>query len=130
MGKRNTVQKELIRRIALASCEHPTAESIFASARFQLPTISLGTVYRVLKELVDEGSLIEVPVNGAPSRFDKTTMSHAHFVCKECGAVCDVKLDVKGVIDSADASPNAIEDVTVTFEGVCERCKRKFDASA
>ena len=128
--KRNTIQKETVRRIALSSCDHPTAESIFASARQTLPNISLGTVYRVLHELVEEGEILEVPLDGKPSRFDKTNRAHAHLVCKSCGDVYDVKLDVEGVMDGADAGENVIEGVNVTFDGLCARCKHKFDASA
>ncbi len=128
--KRNTVQKDLIKKIVLASCEHPTAEGVYASAREVLPNISLGTVYRVLHELVEAGDIIEVPVSGRPSRFDKTTGAHAHFVCKKCGEVRDVALNVAGVMAAADAGESVIEDVDIVFEGVCENCNGKHDAIA
>lgn len=124
--KRNTVQKELVKRVVLASCDHPTAERIYACAREELPTISLGTVYRILHELAAAGEIIEVPVSGAPSRFDKTTAAHAHLVCERCGRVFDVPLDVRKVLSAADkGSAHSLSGATVTFSGVCCECASK-----
>ena len=58
--KRNTRQKAVVYQVLLDSYDHPTAEKIYERAKKELPTISLGTVYRVLKELVSEGK-IELP---------------------------------------------------------------------
>ncbi len=119
--KRNTVQKQLVRRVVLASCDHPTAESVYLSARRELPTISLGTVYRVLHELVEDGEVVEIPV--IPSRFDKTLSAHAHLVCEKCGKVYDVPLDVDKVLGAADkGSAHRLTGATVTFQGICESC--------
>lgn len=125
-AKRNTIQKELVRRVVTASCEHPTAESVFAAAREELPSISLGTVYRVLHELAAAGEIIEVPVQGGSSRFDKTVRPHAHLVCERCGRVFDVPLDVDKVLAAADKnSVHSLSGAQVTFSGVCADCASK-----
>lgn len=122
-AKRNTVQKELVRRIVMRSCDHPTAESIFAAARLELPSISLGTVYRILHELAAAGDIVEVPVTGKPSRFDRTTAAHAHLVCERCGGVYDIALDVDKVLSAADSgSIHSLSGAMVTFSGVCANC--------
>ena len=90
MNKRNTIQKETVARIVKEACDHPTAEMVFEKAKVELPNISLGTVYRILKDMAHEGELREVVCKDAPSRFDKTTMDHAHFTCVQCGGVDDV----------------------------------------
>lgn len=124
--KRNTVQKELVRKLVLASMEHPTAESIYASARSELPSISLGTVYRVLHELAETGEIIEVPLTGQPSRFDSTNHSHAHLVCERCGGVFDVPLDVASVLKAASCECNyRLNSAQITFGGVCDKCTKQ-----
>ncbi len=121
--KRNTVQKELVRKLVLSSKAHPTAESIYASARSELPSISLGTVYRILHALAEAGEIVEVPVSGAPSRFDSTNCSHAHMVCEKCGGVFDVPLDVDAVLKAAGSDcAYRLDSAHITFGGVCDKC--------
>lgn len=57
MATRNTHQKEVIARIVKASCDHPTAEMVLDKAKEEIPALSLGTVYRVLKDMVKTARL-------------------------------------------------------------------------
>src|SRR5258706_7336423 len=90
---RVTRQKEAIRRAALASGDHPTADMIYAAVRRELPRISLGTVYRNLQRLVAEGRISLAPVlddSGRSAHFDPETSPHDHFVCQGCKRIYDV----------------------------------------
>ena len=58
--KRNTRQKAVVFQVVRDSNDHPTAEVVYERAKKELPTISLGTVYRILKELVSEGKIKEI----------------------------------------------------------------------
>ena len=90
---RVTRQKEAIRRAALASGDHPTADMIYAAVRRELPRISLGTVYRNLHRLVAEGRISLAPVlddSGRSAHFDPETSPHDHFVCQGCKRIYDV----------------------------------------
>ena len=62
-------QKKLITEILAASYAHPTASQIFEEARKRMPNIALGTVYRNLGVLVDEGTIVRLSVTGLPDRF-------------------------------------------------------------
>lgn len=123
--KRNTQQKELITRIVLDACNHPTAEMVYDMASVEMPTISLGTVYRVLKDLAKEGTIKEVSVPSAPSRFDCTTKPHAHFVCKECGEVEDAYFNDELTSIVTLKGKHKVNSVNVLIEGVCEKCKMR-----
>ena len=90
---RNTRQKAAIESAVLSSCDHPTALTVCERVKKTVPGISLGTVYRVLGMLVKEGKVREIFVPDAPSRFDKTTRTHAHFLCASCGALTDIDVD-------------------------------------
>ena len=90
---RNTRQRGVILDILRESREHPTAETIYREARRALPNISLGTVYRNLNFLRDQGALREIrPSEGGSSRFDGTDVPHAHFHCVHCNALLDIPL--------------------------------------
>ena len=80
-------QKKLITEILAASYAHPTASQIFEEARKKMPNIALGTVYRNLGVLVDEGTIVRLSVTGLPDRFDLPDDAHWHVICDRCGTV-------------------------------------------
>jgi len=53
-------QKEVIYEIVASTMTHPTADWIYQRARRRMSRMSLGTVYRNLKVLCDEGRLLEI----------------------------------------------------------------------
>lgn len=121
--KRNTIQKSTVENIVASACNHPTAEWVFEEARKTLPAIGLGTVYRILKDLVADGKVRLISIPGAPDRFDKTTCTHAHFFCEKCGKVEDVDCDC----DSRDTLSNGaiVNKIEILFSGVCKDCLNK-----
>ena len=56
-GKRYSRQRELIYQTLMATDQHPTAEMIYNWLKPENPSLSLGTVYRNLNLLADEGSI-------------------------------------------------------------------------
>lgn len=126
---RNTVQKEIVERVVCSSCDHPTAETIYKRAKEELPNISLGTVYRILKRLAADGIIQEIHVQNAPSVFDKTTVMHAHLLCESCGSVVDVFLDNEKFNSSVkDNCGHSLDNAQVLFNGICSHCLKKQGA--
>lgn len=126
-AKRQTRQKAEIARVVLSSCDHPTAETVCERVREVLPAVSLGTVYRVLRGLAEEGSVREIAVPGAPARFDKTTCTHAHFVCEKCGRVEDVEVNAAAIVEAAcrGCGDTVITEADIIFRGICPECKEE-----
>jgi len=123
--RRNTVQKSTVESVVLSSCDHPTAETIFERVREILPTVSLGTVYRILGDLVTDGKVRRIAVPGAPDRFDKTTCTHAHFHCSVCGRVEDIATTFgKEMLDALSTGGNMIVEAEVVFKGICAHCNK------
>ena len=85
-------QKTLILRIVEESYVHPTAEDVLTEARKEMPHLAMGTVYRNLQQLTEEGRVrkIEMPQGGA--RYDRNYDNHAHYVCVGCGRIEDTAL--------------------------------------
>jgi len=90
---RNTRQRAVILDILRESHSHPAAEMIYKDARRVIPTISLGTVYRNLNFLRDQGLVREIrPSDGGSSRFEGILSPHGHFHCVECHGLLDIPL--------------------------------------
>lgn len=96
-GKRYSRQRELIYEALRQTEQHPTAEMIYQWLKPANPSLSLGTVYRNLNLLADEGAIrrMAFPVE----RYDAKTMPHPHFCCDQCGAVYDLHLPYDAELD-------------------------------
>jgi Fe2+ or Zn2+ uptake regulation protein len=124
---RVTRQKEAILRAALASGDHPTADTIYATVRRELPRISLGTVYRNLQRMVAEGRMSLAPVqddSGRSARFDPETRPHDHFVCEGCKRIYDVARDRTAAVDlgALERKGFQVTSHTLAVYGLCPRC--------
>jgi len=102
---------------------HPTAAEIYAAVRRRLPRISLGTVYRNLDVLHEDGVIHKLEFAGAETRFDGTTSPHCHVRCLDCGAIADVH---DHDLDPAER-PARLKGYRVTghrleFTGFCPDC--------
>ena len=73
-------QREIIKEIVYSTNSHPTADWVYTKAKASLPNISLGTIYRNLKQLVDKG-FIRIVYDGSLARYDWNTKPHDHLKC-------------------------------------------------
>ena len=105
-------QRELITEIIKGRKDHPTADMIYSSAREIEPNISLGTVYRNLKSLSDDGVIITLETVDKKLHYDGDTSRHSHFICTDCGSIIDLFRPAK--------TPKEIEDLGLTVSG--EKC--------
>ena len=124
-GKRYSRQRELIYEALMHTDQHPTAEMVYQWLKPTNPNLSLGTVYRNLNLLVDEGAAgrMAFPVE----RYDANVEPHPHFRCEVCGGVFDLDLPYdKGLDEKALlASGHDIRSHELIFYGVCVNCKPK-----
>ena len=120
-------QRESIKEYLAHTNDHPTADMIYTKIRETYPNISLGTVYRNLNLLVDQGEIIKVTCGDGSDHFDYKINPHYHFICKECGAVIDLDLDPMDHIDKLAAAnfPGEIGGHSALFYGTCKECMKK-----
>src|SRR4030042_6406863 len=95
---RHSKQKETVLMVLKRTTSHPTAEWIYEEVRREIPHISLGTVYRNLKVLKQEGKILELDLVGSVTRYDGNPLNHDHFRCEKCGSV----FDLNGAMDALD----------------------------
>ena len=124
---RNSKQKVAILRVVKGTTSHPTANWVYDQVRREIPNISLGTVYRNLKLLKQEGRILEIALSGALSRFDGNTQYHHHFICEQCGRVFDVESDEpmeRAMIDRiAQGMGFRITQHRCELRGLCKDCQ-------
>jgi len=124
--RRKSRQKEIILKVLKNTKSHPTAEGIYTRVKREIPHISLGTVYRNLRLLKEEGDIAELGLAGTLSRFDGDTQPHYHFRCEQCGNVFDVDQPVDKEIDEKIAQKTGfkITHHRLEFRGLCKDCQR------
>lgn len=124
-GQRFSHQRERIYQAVRDSGEHPTAEMVYQSLKPEMPRLSLGTVYRNLHQMAQEGRLTEI--QGAVVRFDGCTAPHTHLRCLRCGGVFDLKeIPYDRTLDDLAARQGVlILGHALLFTGICSACADK-----
>ena len=125
MTKRS-LQRDLIRENLANRYDHPTADMVYYSIRQELPNISLGTVYRNLKFLVEQGDILSLNLGDGREHFDGHIEPHYHFICNQCGDVEDIFIDELQICDKASKHCSGeIMGHSTYFYGLCNKCKSK-----
>lgn len=121
---RMTKQRQLILNVLRGTNGHPTADAIYEQVRKMLPQISLGTIYRNLRVLVENGEILELNYGSSHNRFDGNPSDHYHFVCRECRAVTDLDLPVLQEINylAAAAVKGRVDSHRLEIYGLCDNC--------
>ena len=123
MAKRS-LQREMIKQNLLSRYDHPTADMVYQSIREELPNISLGTVYRNLRFLVDQGDALSLKLGDGREHFDGHVEPHYHFICTKCGDVEDIFMDELNICEeAAKHCSGEIKGHSTYFYGLCKYCK-------
>ena len=124
--QRYSKQRELVLRTVQNNLIHPTALEIYNLARAADPTISMGTVYRNLNLLAEQGKILQIKVPGGADRFDGTIKPHNHAVCTSCGMVMDYDFDFEPLNkELLEKSGFKCEELNITVRGTCKECLEK-----
>lgn len=111
---RLTKQKEELTKIV------KSFSSFFGVKEIQTRTeLPLATIYRYLKEQVENGTLHTYRCNGK-SIYSTKKRSHCHFICEETGKVTHFDIDNLDFIQ--DKIPGSIESFQIEVRGVCPKC--------
>ena len=114
-------QRELIKKVVQSTNSHPTADWVYNQVKSSVPNISLGTVYRNLKQLTDEG-FIRILYDGSIARYDWNLDSQDHLKCTVCGNLIDVHLSNDELNRTVKKKYDfEVSDVEITFIGTCNK---------
>ncbi len=87
----------------------------------------MGTVYRNLNQLAENGIILKLSVQSGSDRFDGRTDTHIHVVCKECGAVEDLPYELTTALceNIENTTGFVIKNENIVLQGLCHSCKCK-----
>lgn len=124
MAVKYSRQRQMIYNFLMTRKDHPTADVVYRNVRQTHPHISLGTVYRNLSLLADRGEILRLQVGDGVDHFDADTSAHCHFVCSDCGAVTDLRLESLSdmLAEARQSFDGKIFGQSTCFYGVCENC--------
>jgi Fur family peroxide stress response transcriptional regulator len=125
-GQKVTAQRLAVFQAMQGRTDHPAAEDVFLTVRATLPTISRGTVYKILNELVAIGELRQVDVGDGRTRFDPNTAQHVHLRCVDCGQLLDLDCEAAPVQAPKSAAGFEILRWNLTLEGRCPACRSRL----
>ena len=126
--QRNTLQKRIVSDVFCSMNNHPSAGMVYEAVQEKFPGISRATVYRILAEAAEEGKIQRLKLTEANDRFDITMGKHFHVVCRHCGAVADVEVEIDDTALAEEArgcEEFLVEGCHVEFVGICKGCQDK-----
>jgi Fur family ferric uptake transcriptional regulator/Fur family peroxide stress response transcriptional regulator len=124
-GHRVTSQRLVILRALRRHGGHATAEEIHRAVRSDLPGTSTPTVYAALDLLVELGLARKLDLGLGVALYDARTDAHQHAVCRRCGRIedLDLELDPRALLRDARGptgfEPRATE---LVISGLCAEC--------
>jgi Fur family ferric uptake transcriptional regulator len=106
---------------------HPSADEIYAMVRRRLPRISLGTVYRNLEILAENGQIQKLELGSSLKRFDGVAENHYHIRCIRCDRVVDAPVDFDPALDQKLKSISDFDIIghRLEFIGICPACRKQ-----
>ena len=120
-GGKVTPQRLYLFRALEHAAQHPTAEDLYDEVRAELPTLSLGTVYKTLAELVELGEVQTVETGDGRAHYDPNTAPHAHSICRQCGLLEDVAAEAVHVEPPAQVGGFVVTGYRVMLDGYWAR---------
>ncbi|MFQ3621551.1 MAG: transcriptional repressor [Spirochaetales bacterium] len=127
IGYRNSRQRKRILELLRSTTVHPTAAWIYDQLKVEFPNLSLGTVYRNLRILQEQGEITHLDFGSTFDRFDGRRDTHYHFICDSCGKIIDVSLPIFQELEKKAAKQigGNIYRHRLEFFGLCPDCKTK-----
>ena len=119
-----THQRQVIYQALMSMHDHPSPEVVYEKVRKQIPSISLGTVYKNIKTFVDSGLLREVSLHHGSTRLETNLAPHHHLVCVRCKTIVDLADDDLEPIQLKKRLPRgfSVQRYSVEVIGLCARC--------
>ena len=121
MALKYSRQRQVIKDFLMTRKDHPTADVVYMNVRQEYPNISLGTVYRNLKLLADEGVIITLETEDKRLHYDGDLSRHSHFICSHCGKIIDLFKPSKTPVQISEMGLKVTGEKCVYY-GQCADC--------
>lgn len=126
MPYRKSRQRQRILELLQGTKSHPTADWVYKKLKEEIAELSLGTVYRNLNVLVEQGRIEKLPFGSTFDRFEAKIDAHYHLVCEHCGLVEDFHMPQYAEINKKAEKLGSfkISRHRIDFFGLCKKCQK------
>ena len=122
-------QRERILELLRGTGIHPTASWLYDRLKSEFPDLSLGTIYRNLNILIEQGLIRKIDFGSTFDRYDANTLPHYHFICERCGSISDLKIPIDDELNKRvelDTRYKAKRH-RIEFYGLCDKCAHEVN---
>ncbi len=121
---KHSKQRDALVSLLRSTKSHPTAAWLYENLREEFPHISLGTIYRNLKMLSDNGTILRLDIGSGTEHYDGFIHKHYHFVCSECETISDIEMNFDSLNELASKETGSeVTNHSLIFYGKCNKCK-------
>lgn len=128
MAYKKSRQREKILELLKSTGSHPTADWVYEKLKPEFTHLSMGTVYRNLGILIEQGLIKKIDFGSTYDRFDANIEPHYHFICEVCGKIKDLDLPVDNKLNTRveEAIHMTVNTHRIEFYGICDDCINKL----
>ena len=102
---------------------HMNIDELYKKLLDRFPSVSLATIYKNVNSMLEKTFLSEVKIPNAKSVYELVKTEHGHLVCKECGFIEDIILEVTDVLEQVSKiSSFKVENTDIVLSGTCQKC--------
>lgn len=122
-----TKERKKLLKLLFAKKGHLSANTILNFLKEEKVSISRATLYRSLAQMVEAGVLKEADFGHGHTHYELCLDEqdcHAHFVCKQCGVIIELKDDYFNVFIKKMAFEKGLEvdSCNMQISGYCQNC--------
>jgi Fur family peroxide stress response transcriptional regulator len=123
---RHSRQRDRLLALLKETDSHPTVDWLYSRLKTEFPKLSLGTVYRNLSILIDQGKVLRIEAGSTFDRFEANTGLHYHLICEKCGKISDFNMPQNRELDikASHLTDFNIHSHRIDFYGICSECMR------
>ncbi len=128
--KRDTHQRDAIRKVLLNAGRPLSINEIFEFARKEMAGLGIATVYRNIKSLQAEEWIVQVDLPGQSSRWEVSPQAHHHhFLCRTCDKLFEINNCPEG-LKRLLPEGYTLEEHDILLRGQCNTCTGNTDSDA
>jgi Fur family transcriptional regulator, peroxide stress response regulator len=124
---RKSKQRDQLLKLLHSTDLHPTADWLYDKMKKKFPRLSLGTVYRNLGILIEQGLVRKLHYGSTFDRFEARVVPHCHLICECCGRISDFEMPLHADLnmEASARTDFAIAYHKIDFFGQCATCQKR-----
>lgn len=123
--RKHSKKRDAILAAIRSTTAHPSAQWVYDQVRESVPDLSLGTVYRNMRQFQQDKLVVSLGVVNGEERFDGDVAPHPHLICEHCGHVYDLPAhfhDGARLGYAVHADGHRIDPCKTVYYGACRHC--------